>query len=354
VNRPLPLIDDAVREAAVHGSFCPKLCNHVCPVTAATGRAEAMPWAFHRTVADLATGRVDPGAAAAAGALTYCTGCLACREPCAFDQDVPEQVRAGRAAVLPEDGVLAAAADAVAAIPPPELGDAPSDPESTTALVAGCGEADVDAVVAAARLLEASGRPARLVALPGCCGSALRDLGAVIRADAALARTGEALAGCDTVVAVDPHCLPSLRDAAGEEVAVRHAVAEVARRTSAGELTFGGSVGPVTYHDPCLLARGEGVVQEPRTLLAAVGATVAEPEWHGLATACSGAGLGLPLLDADAAEAVAARRRDDLAATAAPTLVTACGGARRRLSTDGTAVADLLTLLADHLIEAAP
>ncbi len=92
------VIDEQVAAAATHGSFCPKMCTFACPVTAATGRDDAVPWSLHRTVADLADGRLpladDDGEVFAR--LTACTGCLGCQVPCTFDQDVPAQVRPRR------------------------------------------------------------------------------------------------------------------------------------------------------------------------------------------------------------------------------------------------------------------
>lgn len=344
-------------DAAVHGSFCPKMCTFACPVTAATGRDDAVPWNFHRTVADVATGRLD--AADAGPRLTACTGCLACRVPCLFEQDVPAQVRAGRAAVVDAGAAPASVAAAVEAVAAGRSPYAPADdvaaPEAdagvapgTTALLVGCRDEQAT-VRAVLDLLAAAGAPARPVAPDGCCGALLADLGAVDDAGAATARLATRLEDAGRLVVLDPHCLPATRVAVGERVEVVHVVEELARLAAAARLTFDGELGPVTYHDPCLLARAEGVVQEPRTLLGAAGAELIEPEHHGAATACAGAGLGLELVDVEAAEATASRRRGHLEATGAPTVVTACAGARQRLAADGREVHDLAVLLARHL-----
>lgn len=374
----LPLVDDLQATAALHGSYCPKMCTFACPVTEATGRDDAVPWSFHRTVRDLVEGRLPPSPQAAAR-LTACSGCLACRVPCLFDQDVPAQVRAGRTALHrtgASPAAVAAAAGRVASGTSP-YGDPPITPASgtrrgtgrrhhrgrgprddagaapgdaTVVVAVGCRD-DATTVEAALRLLAAAGqRPA--VAVPdGCCGGALRDLGAAADADAAQGRFRAALGEApERVVALDPHCLEELRGAVDEGTEVVHVVAELHRLVAAGRLRLEGAVGPVTYHDPCLLARGEGLTDEPRALLRAAGATLVEPEGWGTTTRCSGAGLGLELLDEDAAEATAARRRGTLAATRAPA-VTACSGARTRLAAGGAPVADLVDLLARNLAE---
>ena len=46
--------------------------------------------------------------------------------------------------------------------------------------------------------------------------------------------------------------------------------------------------GPVVIHDPCLLARELGVVEEPRRLLEAAGYEVVNPRRHGRLTFCCG------------------------------------------------------------------
>lgn len=352
-------MDDAVAAAAEHGSFCPKMCTFACPVTAATGRDDAVPWSFHRTVADVASGRLD--AAAAGPRLVACSGCLACRVPCIFDQDVPAQVRAGRAAVVAAGAAPTAVAGAVERVaagssPHGTPGDDPATvvsdddraEERTIGLLVGCRDEGAT-VRAGLDLLAAAGTPARPVLPDGCCGGVLADLGAADAAESATAELAARLDGIERLVVLDPHCLPASREAAGDAVQVVGLVEELARLAAAARLTFDGQLGPVTYHDPCLLARREQVVQEPRTLLAAAGAELHEPEHHAAHTACAGAGLGLELLDEDAAEATAARRRRELDATAAATIVTACAGARRRLAADGREVHDLAVLLARHL-----
>lgn len=349
----LPLIDADVAGAALHGSFCPKMCSFACPVTAATGRDDAVPWSFHRTVSDLATGRLAPDEHAA-GRLEACTGCLACQVPCVFDQDVPAQVRAGRRATHDAGAPVRGTAEAIAAVESgrsPFGGPLPTPrgevAEAAVVVVAGCRDEDRE-LDALTRLLMAAGRSVAVVVPDGCCGGALLDLGAPTEAAAAAATLGEWVDGARTLVATDPHCLPTLRGLQPED-RVHDVPTFLARLVEAGELPLvpGGDV-QVTYHDPCLLARGEGVTTAPRTVLRAAGAEVVEPEAHGQHTACSGAGMALELVAPDAAEATAARRAHQLDATGRP-VVTACAGARRRLAAAGTDVSDLVTFLADRL-----
>ena len=338
----LPLVPADTVDAAVQGSYCPKLCTFACPVTAATGRDDAVPWSFHRAVTDLVDGRRAPDDVA--GDLVACTGCLACREPCDFDQDVPAQVRDGRAVARPRTPDADTALDHLAAgrRPAGRTDRARSVSAGATVLHAGCQD-PVEVVEAATRLLEAAGHDVTVVD-DGCCGQLARDLGSPAVAAAREDHRRSQLAHAATVVALDPHCLPALP----EEVPVRDlwsvlATAVLPWRTDPG--------GVATYHDPCLLARGAGVVTPPRQLLAAAGVRVVDPEFHGTATACAGAGLGLPLLDLHAADATARRRSVHLEATGAPTTVTACSRATTRLRAVGHPTEDLAVLLAGRLTE---
>lgn len=339
----LPLLPSAVLDEARQGAWCPKLCTFACPVHEATGRADAVPWSFHRAVVDLDGGRRDP--ADVAPDLVACTGCLACQQPCEFDQDVPAQVRAGRSIARPTSE---AAEQALGHLADGALADGShrAGPGSTTGTVLHAGCHDPDEVVdAAERLLAAAGHDVTVVA-DGCCGRLADDLGDPDLGASRRHHRRDQLAGAGRVVSLDPHCAPALADATGL------AVEDLWSVLSADPPMFRADDDPhpVAWHDPCLLAREAGVVTPPRQLLDRAGVPVHEPERHGTATACSGAGLGLPLLDPDAAEATAARRADHLT-TAADRTVTACSRAAAQLRRAGVEVADLATTLADRIAD---
>lgn len=147
-----------------------------------------------------------------------------------------------------------------------------------------------------------------------------------------------------TVVASDPHCLPALRTTGA--VTVTDRPRHLATAVVEGRLRFHEEPWEAAWHDPCVLARGEGVVAEPRQVLAAVGAQLREPEHHGADTGCSGAGLGLDLLDPQAADATARARVGQLPPT--PT-ITGCARARQRLTAAGASVQDLAVALVGGL-----
>lgn len=360
----LPLVGDDVAAAAQHGTFCPKMCSFACPVTAATGRDDATPWSFHRTVDDLASGRLAPSEVGRM--LDACTGCHACRDACAFEQDVPAQVRAGRAAVAAAAVASGQPMEAeqgcervrrgrspypVDLASPPDGADARADGAVDTVVVAGCRELQ-STVDAHHRLLSAAGVDAAWLVPEGCCGAAVRDLGGTALPAERETQLGEVVAarGARRVVALDPHCLPSLRRGVATDVDVVDAVTHLVDLTADGHLQLQADTEVLaTYHDPCLLARDEGVVDTPRELLRRVGVVVVDGEDVGTATRCSGGGMAMPLLAPDDAALTADRRAQQLRATGTRMTVTACSGAHRRLADAGLHVVDLYEALASGI-----
>jgi len=133
-------------------------------------------------------------------------------------------------------------------------------------------------------------------------------------------------AGVKKIVTSCPHCVKTIgADYAkfGYQVEIVHSsvfVEELTRDLKSD------SREAVTFHDPCYLGRYAGRVDEPRALLARVGADIREPERNRDNPYCCGAGGGL--LFADKEEEPGSRISDvrfkQLQATGANTVVTAC------------------------------
>ncbi len=83
-----------------------------------------------------------------------------------------------------------------------------------------------------------------------------------------------------------------------------------------------------TYHDPCHLARGQGIRQEPRDLLQATGRYV---EMEEAETCCSGAGSFHVDYPGIAAK-ILAKKRANIERTGAAVVVTGCPGCLIQLS----------------------
>lgn len=342
---------DDVRDEAVLGSYCPKMCNFACPVASATGREADTPWGLHVTVSSAARDQRRPDADRYRD-LTGCTGCHACRDACLYELDVPAQVRAARAHHDPgQDGsvrrVLAAIAEGRTPYGEPPLELEARDGPSDLQVVLGCrdGSAVADAVTA---LFTGTDVAVRVLAPDGCCGAILADLGLPDRAAELRRDLAEKLDPGLPTTAVDPHCLTSLR--AIVDAPVEDSLTTLARLLDEGRLRLDPPAEgrSLTYHDPCVLARDEGTVDAPRQLLQAAGYTIDEPLAHGRRTACSGAGMAMDLLDPGAAAAVAGRRAEQLAATDSP-VATACGRARAIIESTGRSAQDIHVVLARHV-----
>ncbi len=115
----------------------------------------------------------------------------------------------------------------------------------------------------------------------------------------------------------------------------------------------------VTYHDPCYLARGRGITQEPRAILEAAGARITEMAHHAERTFCCGAGGAQLFIAADTpghADRVNHRRFAEVLATRATTVAVACPycpimlkDAASHARRDDIAILDIAELAASRL-----
>ena len=80
----------------------------------------------------------------------------------------------------------------------------------------------------------------------------------------------------------------------------------------------------VTYHDPCNLARGLDMVDEPREVLKQIGVELIEFPTHGKQAECCGGGGGLLATDDPLAEKLAEKRVKQALDLGVDTLVTLC------------------------------
>ncbi|MEZ5366651.1 MAG: heterodisulfide reductase-related iron-sulfur binding cluster [Bryobacterales bacterium] len=139
--------------------------------------------------------------------------------------------------------------------------------------------------------------------------------------------------GAKNVVTTDPHCCRMFdvdyrQNERFEALGVRvfHHTQVLSELLNDVQLDFREE--PVSFHDPCYLARGRGETAAPRMLLENAGADVLEPLRHGMDTGCCGAG-GAQLYIADDKKEwpggrVNHRRFEELAATGAKTIAVAC------------------------------
>lgn len=91
---------------------------------------------------------------------------------------------------------------------------------------------------------------------------------------------------------------------------------------------------PVTYHDPCNLARKSSIVEEPRAVLRAAVADFREMEPHGRLNLCCGGGGGVAQVGKQTPLRLRAglRKAEQVRATGARILVTSCQNCYQQLT----------------------
>ena len=131
------------------------------------------------------------------------------------------------------------------------------------------------------------------------------------------------------IVTPDPHVMHSLKNeypAMGGTFAVLHHTTYLAELLADKKLVLRRSpeARPVTYHDPCYLARYNGEVDAPRALLRDMGIAVREMQRSGLKGRCCGGGGGAPLTDIPGKQRIPDIRTADAREAGASVIAVAC------------------------------
>ncbi len=126
------------------------------------------------------------------------------------------------------------------------------------------------------------------------------------------------------IVSICPHCVRTIQEdwkAYGAPPEIEHHSEFLARHLS--QLPKNAAQETVVYHDPCYLGRYRNVYEEPRQVVENVAALVEAPRSRERSFCC-GAGGGLAFLGEETGERVSHVRADELAATGAAIVGTAC------------------------------
>jgi Fe-S oxidoreductase/nitrate reductase gamma subunit len=138
--------------------------------------------------------------------------------------------------------------------------------------------------------------------------------------------------GPPRIVTACPHCFNTLANEYGQlggTYEVVHHSTFLASLIADGRLATlapaGGETRSVTFHDSCYLARYNGVIAAPRSVLGAVeGVELREMDKHGRQTACCGAGGGRMWMEESRGTRINEARTQQALETGASTVVTSC------------------------------
>lgn len=164
----------------------------------------------------------------------------------------------------------------------------------------------------------------------------------------------------DRILAACPHCFNTLKNEypafeGGTFNVVSHSE-WILEMMKAGKLKVKSEGETLAYHDPCFLARLNGVTEAPREVLKNLGATVCSPEASGEKTFCCGAGGGQMWTDGEKREkSVQVIRLEELRKTGAKRIALACPHCLTMLETaraetkGDDVLVDIAEIVADRL-----
>ena len=119
------------------------------------------------------------------------------------------------------------------------------------------------------------------------------------------------------IIAFCPTCTMFLKEEYG--LNVKHATQVILDKMPKAELDM-----EVTYHDPCDLSRGLGIIDEPRGILKKLGVKVIEMKNSRKQSSCCGGGGGILMSDSPLSDRIAKNRIKQAIETGVDTLVTSC------------------------------
>ncbi len=213
-------------------SLCPRMCRYACPVASGSADETATPTAMIQAWREAQAGRLPWKAAA--DAVSRCTGCMACRAPCEFDQDVPSMLYEARAEAWKNGAVPDGAqllhkryldsgnpfGDDLHASLRAHAADGDFDRKGRVLFWPGCrllhdAPADVAALMAIFRALGA-----HHISLPArtqtpCCGAPLRAIGDEAGFQVAIAGLQQYFNRQRTLITTSGDCLNAIREGYG-------------------------------------------------------------------------------------------------------------------------------------------
>jgi len=283
--------------------LCPNMCLHVCPVFDVERRLTVSPSVKARLAYFAESEAFD--------ALFHCLPCDACKNACPIDISVDEVLAPFRSlgSSLVEKAVKKFERDVLTARKDVE------EREGRLLYFPGCRTFESGLYDITVEVLEKLGVDFAVRSDVVCCGMPYYELGLVDKFKVEIDKLKAVAAEYEGVISNCPHCVHVMRENGIRAAHIIHVLKPV---------KLGGDI---SYHDPCILARRLGVVDEPRRLLEGMGFVVHEPIYGGKETYCCGFGGIYRFVDEENAKKIAERRREHFEYE----IVTACPACSKAL-----------------------
>jgi heterodisulfide reductase subunit D len=140
--------------------------------------------------------------------------------------------------------------------------------------------------------------------------------------------------GASVIVFSCPSCFRMWQEYYPAEFQIRHETQFLKDLVDSGRIPFKKLDMTVTYHDPCDLGRGAGVLEEPRALIRSIpGIRLVELARNREDCRCCGGGGNLEMVDPGLSAQIAAQKIEEAKATGAQAIVTACQQCMRTMTT---------------------
>ncbi|MCP4216758.1 MAG: FAD-binding protein [bacterium] len=304
-------------------TFC-AFCKSVCPVFDDIGWDSVSPKGQNISSYFLMQGQLKPDEDVVKS-LYRCTMCLDCTRRCPTSIPTADIVAAARTGLVESGFRNPMHEQLVKSVE--ESGNIYGEmehikpQEGEVLLFLGCGyQQRPNTVKKFVRILDKLGVKAK-IGDESCCGYPLKILGyndayeKQRKQFLEMIKAGQVITFC-------PTCYMFIHEEYEETHKPKHILEVIAEKLEERELK---SVNmEVTYHDPCHLARGAGIVDAPRRILAAIGADLKEMSKNKNTTTCCGGGGGILTSDADLSGRLGAERVEDAFAAGVNDLVTIC------------------------------
>lgn len=328
-------------------AICPNMCKFECPSLRVTKREMYSPAAKSRISYHVLRGDLDPADPHTAEVPYMCTNCDGCRHWCPMDISTGKLLKGVRADLVEAGHVpesLVAFNERVLENKTTFQKDTfSSNPAFDVSMenadvlyYPGCvmAEKKPGAVLANIKVLKAAGVAfCTMASKRQCCGGPPFTVGfrdtTRAQAEQNLALFSEA--GVSTVVTDCPACADTIRQTY-PDLGFEHDVQVFTTTEYYARLLKEGRIVPeqevnivVTYHDPCIAARGFGDVESARFVMSKIpGLELREAFLHGKETQCCGMGGVSHVHHPVESEAIGTQRYTQLEGTGAEKYVTSC------------------------------